>query len=168
MMMKPTFYRCMCLSFACCGLGSLGCVERRFLITTDPPEAIVFDWKGQPRSGSPSDIPWVYNGTYQFTIMKDGYETLVVQEKVRAQWYEWVGVDFVSENLIPFTIRDIRKYHYQLKPLQVVPAEDVLPRATELQQRGRAIGPPRTNDQVLPPPGSPFVTPPLTAPVPTK
>src|SRR5438046_197036 len=90
-----------------CSLGT-GCVERRFVITTDPPGAIVYDWKDQPLSASPADSQFTYYGKYNFTLVKDGYETLRVEENVKAPWYGWFGVDFISENLIPFRFRDVR------------------------------------------------------------
>src|SRR5260370_28645753 len=100
-----------------------GCVERRFIITTEPPDAIVYDEKGLPMGASPTDREFVYYGDYQFTLVQDGYETMVVREKVRAPWYEWFLLDFFSENVIPWTLRDIRRFNYQLQPKLVVPPD---------------------------------------------
>lgn len=123
-----------------------GCVERRFIIETNPPSAIVYDEKGLPMGASPADRTFIYYGKYRFTIIKDGFETLVVDEKVRAPWYEWPFIDFFSENVIPWTIRDIRIFKYQLQPKQVVPPEEVMNRADVLRNRGQTIGVP-LNDQ---------------------
>lgn len=158
-LMNTSIHRWGGLMLACLPLLAAGCVERRFIVTTDPPEAIVADWKGQPRSASPADMQFVYYGTYQFTIVKDGYETLVVKEKVKAPWYEWLGLDFVSENLIPFTIKDVRHYHYVLKLLQVPPVEQILPKAQEYRERGQAIGPAADAPALQPPPATPFAGP---------
>src|SRR5437763_5492969 len=87
-----------------------GCVERRFVITTDPPGAVVTDEKGIPSGAAPVDRTWVYNGVYQFKIDKDGFETQVVHENVAAKWYEYFPFDFFSENVIPWTIRDVRRF----------------------------------------------------------
>ncbi len=123
------------------GSGALvGCVERRFVITTDPPGAIVYDEKGLPIGASPADHAFVYYGTYEFKLLHDGYETLIVRERVKAPFYEWFLFDFFSENVVPWTMRDIRRFHYQLQPKQVVSPDAVLEKATLLRQRGLAIG----------------------------
>jgi hypothetical protein len=123
-----------------------GCVERRFVITTDPPGAIVFDEKGQRMGGgqgaAPVDRAFTYYGEYQFTLVKDGYETQIVREKVGAPFYEWLLLDFFSENVIPWTIRDIRRFNYQLRPKQMVPPEVVIEKGNALRARGQAIGVP--------------------------
>jgi len=129
------------LSVALC-LGWLtGCVERRFVITTNPPEAMVYDEKHMPLGASPTDRQFVYYGKYQFTIVRDGYETLVVTENVKAPWYEWFGLDFFSE-AVPYWFRDVRRLHYDLKPAPVVPAEEILEKAKQMRTKGQAIGVP--------------------------
>src|SRR2546421_1747574 len=111
-------------------LGATGCVERRMVILTDPypgaTNAIVYDEKNQPIGGTPVDKPFTYYGKYRFRIVKDGFETLDTEQHVRAPWYEWPGLDFVSENLIPWTIRDVRYFRYQMQPAQVRPPENLL------------------------------------------
>ena len=145
------------------GSGLLtGCVERRFVITTEPPGAIVYDEKNQPLGAAPADRGFTYYGTYQFTLVRDGYETQVVREKVRAPIYEWFLLDFVSENLIPWTIRDIRRFNYQLQPKQVVPPDAVKDKAEILRQRGLGIGIPLPNQ----PAGPGLVTSTLMPPAP--
>lgn len=124
------------LGLAC----ATGCVERRFVITTDPPGAVVYDEKGQPMGAAPADRQFVYYGKYKFTLVRDGFQTQVVEEQVKAPWYEWFLLDFVSENVIPWTIRDIRRFHYTMQPAQIVPPEAVLQNATELRARGLVTG----------------------------
>ena len=89
-------------------IGASGCVERRLVIVPDPSGAIVYDEKDQPIGAGPVDKPFTYYGKYRFRIAKDGYETLVLEQRVPAPWYELPGLDFISENLIPWTIRDLR------------------------------------------------------------
>src|ERR1051326_5071770 len=91
-----------------------GCVERRFVITTDPPGAIVTNEKGIPIGAAPADEQWVYNGVYQFKLDMDGFQTQVVRENVAPKWYEYFPLDFISENVVPWTIQDIRRFHYQM------------------------------------------------------
>ena len=57
---------------------------------------------------------------FDFTLVRDGYQTLQVDECLSQPWYEFPGLDFISENLIPWTIRDVRRFTYQMVPLQVL------------------------------------------------
>jgi hypothetical protein len=125
------------------GLGGVGgCVDRRFVITTDPPGAIVYDEKNLPMGASPADRQFTYYGKYRFTLVKDGFQTQIVEENVKSPWYEFFPLDFITENLIPFPIRDVRHFHYQMQPAQLVPPEEVLNQGMQLRQRGQGIGPP--------------------------
>ncbi len=128
-----------------------GCVERRFVITSDPPGALVM-LNGQPLDGpTPADDHFVYHGNYHFTLYRDGYAPLEVDQPIPAPWYEWFPLDFFSENLWPCWIRDVRRFHYQLQPLQVPRGDEILNRAQELRDRGKIVAPPLENSVPLAP-----------------
>jgi hypothetical protein len=137
--------------------GATGCVERRMTIITDPfpdaSNAIVYDEKDQPIGGTPVDKPFTYYGKYRFRIAKDGYETLVVEQKVKSPWYEFPGLDFFAENVIPWIIRDVRTFRYELKPAQIRSPEQLLLEAQMLREYGKAIGEPMPD--FVPPPSAP-------------
>jgi hypothetical protein len=158
--------------------ASVGCVERRYVVTSDPPGALVYR-NGVPLGPTPVDDFFVYYGSYDLTLVKDGYETLHARVKIDAPWYQYPPIDFVAENLFPYTIRDIREggqFHFCMQPLQAVRPDDVLQRATELRERGRTLGPPGEGAAPAPaplvPPGAPVasrdgaVVPPPSAPPP--
>lgn len=137
------------------------------VIITEPPHAIVFDEKNQPLGAAPVDRSFTYYGKYRFKLVKDGYETQVVEEKVRPPWYEWFPLDFISENLVPWTLRDVRYFRYTLQPAAVVVPEAVLQEATELRARGQTIGTPPPPPVIPPeaaPPAAPAVIPPQATP----
>jgi hypothetical protein len=69
-------------------------------------------------------------------------------------------MDFISENLIPWTIHDVRRFTYVLQPTQVRTPEQVLREAQLLRTYGAAIGEPGA---VANPP---FAVPVLNPPVP--
>jgi hypothetical protein len=118
-----------------------GCVERRYVITTEPFGAAVFNERDIAIGASPADQSFERYGIYQFRIVKDGYQTLVVQENVKAPWFEWPGLDFVSENMLPFWIRDIRRFNYQLTPVEVVSPDALKANGDQLRQQGVNVGP---------------------------
>ena len=137
----------------------MGCVERRFVITTTapglPPEkdlsSTIIDEKGIVLSASPADKPFVYYGKYRFTAVKDGYQTTIHDEDVKPPWYEYFPLDFISENVIPWTIRDVRRVQIVLQPVPIIPPEIVLQQGQVLRQRGQAIGVPLPGGPVMPP-----------------
>lgn len=143
-----------------------GCVTRRYLITSDPPGAMVYR-DGQPIGPTPVEEPFIYYGKYRFRLVKDGYAPLDVEPELCPPWYQWVGVDFFTENFVCYTFRDLQCLHFQLQPMEMVRPDDVRARAEQLRQRGQSIQSPLpapapvTNPPALPRP-SPAAPPPPT------
>jgi len=124
----------------CAGLAT-GCVDRRFVITSDPPGAIVYR-DGKPIGPAPADDHFTYYGCYEFTLVKDGYETLHVKQPVEQPWYEFIGLDFFTENLLPWRIEDVRRFNYAMTPLPIVRSDQLLNDAEALKNRARIAAPP--------------------------
>ena len=120
------------------GLGC-DCIDRRFVFESDPPGSIVYV-NGNLIGPSPGDMPFTYYGTYRFVYQRDGYETLTVDEKINPPWYEFFPLEFITENLLPFTVRDIRYIQHPLGPIVIVPPEEILRRADEMRAKGQSIG----------------------------
>jgi hypothetical protein len=137
-----------------------GCVERRYTIYSDPPGAIVYR-NGQQLGPTPVDDSYVYYGKYHFVLVKEGYETLVVDQNISTPWYEYPPLDFVSESLVPCKLRDVRTFTYTLQPLQAPRHDEVLQRGTTLRDRGKTIG----DQPPEPPANTPPIEPNRTAPV---
>lgn len=128
------------------------------MIRTNPPGALVYvdDYE---IGVSPVATDFVYYGTRKIRIVKDGYETLTVLQPIPTPWYEYTPFDFISENLVPWEIRDTRVVDYQLVPQVMAVPSQVLDRAEQFRQGSRGGTP------VLPGPG--LLTPPSTAPAST-
>lgn len=142
--------RTACLLLALVVACPAGCVTRRYVITSDPPGAMVFR-DGQPIGPTPVEQPFIYYGKYRFRLVADGYEPLDVEPDLEAPFYQYPGIDFVAENLTPFTFRDVQSLHFKLTPLVPARPDDVQRRAEQLQQRGRAITPPPSERPVRAP-----------------
>jgi hypothetical protein len=110
-----------------------GCVQRRLMVRSNPPGALVYvdDYEV---GTTPCGVNFTYYGTRKVRLVKDGYETLTVMQSVPTPWYEYVPLDFVSENLVPGEIRDQRFLDYQLKPQVITPSEQLIARAEELRR----------------------------------
>jgi hypothetical protein len=155
-------------------LGS-GCVERRMVINSDPPGALVIH-NGQPLGAAPADDHFVYYGNHHFTLIKPGFETLHVDQKIAPVWYQYFPLDLFSEIFVPLQLEDVRRYTFQMRPLVQIRPEDVSNRAAILRERGKSIpseapeppppppgaqfGPPDGAPVILPPEGTPPATPP--------
>ncbi len=155
-----------------------GCVQRRITIRSNPPGALVYV-DNHAIGTTPVSHEFTYYRTGQIRLVKDGYETLTVLQPIRTPWYQWFGLDFVSENVIPWEIRDERVYSYQMVPQRIVPVEEFLARGENL--RATAISAPRSGPLPSIPPAAPpvilparpatplpFTGPPLAAPPTTR
>jgi hypothetical protein len=139
------------------GMAS-GCVDRRFVIESDPPNANVYV-NNTFIGATPVDKQFTYYGPYRIVFDRDGCQRLTVDEEIPTPWYEWFPLEFIAENLLPFTIRDVHYIRKPLPPIPNVPPEETLKKANALQERAKAIGVPER-----PEPGGPVPMPGVVAP----
>lgn len=122
-----------------CALLQTGCVSRRLMVQSNPPGALVL-LEGEEIGYTPVAVDFTYYGTREITLIKDGYETLKVKQPVPAPWYQWPGIDFFSDNLLPHRVTDRRRLSYSMQVKQITPSEDLLQRADQLRNESR-LGP---------------------------
>ena len=122
------------LAVALCACQS-GCVQRRMMVRSNPPGALVYvDDYQEPIGVTPCAANFTYYGTRKIRLVKDGYETLTVMQSIPAPWYEYTPFDFVAENFVPGEIRDQRVLDYQLQRQVEVPSDLLMARAEELRR----------------------------------
>jgi hypothetical protein len=109
-----------------------GCVERTLTIQSNPPNALVF-MNDEEAGRTPFTRPFVWYGTYDVQVRKEGYETLKAATPVIAPWWQWVPFDFVAE-LIPVHLEDAHTVRYSLAP-----ARPQLADPDALIQRGQRL-----------------------------
>lgn len=117
-------------------LVSTGCVRRRLTVRTDPPGALV-SVDNQVIGHSPAASPFLYYGTREIRVERDGFETQTLRHKIKAPWYQCPGIDFVAETLWPFELRDERVIDTQLVPRTEESAEIIASRGDQLRQQAR-------------------------------
>jgi hypothetical protein len=138
-------------------VGLTGCVDRQFVIKTNPAGAVVFA-NNVPLSGAtPAEKQFEFYGIWNFTIVKDGYQTLQVSQPIPRPWYQYFPFDFVAENMLPFTIRDVRVFEYNLMPEMVLAPERLIEQATPVRQRGQMLAPLAPTEQAPQPAPVPVV-----------
>ena len=120
------------------GLMPAGCVTRRVMITSNPTGAIVYR-NGQPLGPTPVEEPFIYYGRYHYRLEHDGCEPVDFYPELVAPWYQYPGIDFVTENIVPWPFRDKQVLHFDLPPLKAVRLEDIRARAEQLQDQAKTI-----------------------------
>lgn len=152
-------------SFAVLSLVSLtapGCVRRRLTVRTNPPGAMVYVDR-QALGASPASTSLTYYGTRHIEVVGDGYRTEKVLRTLNPPWYQIPPLDFITETLWPWEIRDQRVIDITMVPESAVPTEELISRGDQLRTQAAAgIAVPLTRTQgpadapavpVLPPVG---------------
>lgn len=126
--------------FVCCllvALWSIGCVERRISIFSDPPGAqVVLD--GKSIGTTPVSTKFYFYGNRDITLYKQGYQTETQIEQISPPVYQWFPLDFVSEFLWPAVVVDERRFTYTLAPHVPLPVEEkknLTMRAQKMRER---------------------------------
>jgi hypothetical protein len=144
-------------------LSSPGCVQRRMTIRSNPPGALVYV-DDYPLGSTPVSHDFVYYGTRKIRLVKDGYETLTVRQPFPVPWYEIFPLDFVTENIIPWEVRDERVVDLAMQPAASTPAELVVSRAEQVRLAAGSLPPVAPQPVVTPAP----VVQPVPAPPPAQ
>ncbi len=124
------------------GLSQAGCVERLLAIHSDPPGAAVY-LDGEKVGTTPCEVTYVWYGTRDLVLELRGY-TLIRQEVTLAPpWWQIIPLDFITDVVIPITIRDKMAVAYQMEPAPVTREEvdAALQRAEELRKKSKAPEP---------------------------
>ena len=149
-------------------LGCAGCVDRKFVIESNIPNAQVYI-DNKSVGAAPAYAPFEYYGHYTVTVVHPGYETIVKRVHVTAPWYAYPPFDFLAEVVWPFHIRDTRRYYFELYEAAQTRTDDILNAADALRQRGMLLPPPERPAEPRPGrgPTGPVIGPPVApGPVP--
>lgn len=79
-------------------LLSVGCVERRLLITSEPAGALVY-LNDQEVGRTPLEVPFTWYGRYDVRLEREGYRTLETERVAEQPWWEKPGPDLLAEAL---------------------------------------------------------------------
>ena len=149
-----------------------GCVDRRFIIESNVPNAQVYI-DNKPVGAAPADLPFDYYGYYNVTLVHPDFAPLNKRVRVRPPWYAYPPFDFFAEVVWPFRIEDTRRYFFKMDQTLQVPSDQLIQDADTLRQRGWSLPVPAGSQTPLPGPpnGAPPVMPngtllPSPAPVP--
>ena len=115
-----------------------GCVERFITVTSKPTGAIV--WLNDEEVGvTPVTVPFTWYGDYDVVLRKEGYQTLKTWQRAAPPFYEWPGIDFVTECLIPVPFIDKHQWDFQLEPKVAADPQGLIERAKALKAEALQI-----------------------------
>ena len=103
------------------------------MVESAPPGAEVWI-DGDPVGFTPVRIPFSHYGAREIVVTKGGYALVKRLQPVEAPWYERFPLDFVSENLWPWTMVDERYFIYTLQP-EKTGADELYERAKAMRER---------------------------------
>ena len=124
---------------------------------SNPPGATVY-LDGRELGRTPISTNFDHYGKREFRIVKQGYETKNELVPVRAPWYQWGGIDFVSEVLLPGKLTDYKYYEFDLQPAQHISGTEIATRAEEYRQTAHADGVLRVGGSAIAAPPAPVGT----------
>ena len=119
--------------------SSVGCVSRRMTIVSNPPGAMTL-LDGREIGYTPASADFIWYGTRQVTLIKDGFETKTDLVTIPAPWYQWPVIEFFADNFSPKRVTDRRVFNFDLQPKQIIPDEELRARARQLRSEAQ-IGP---------------------------
>jgi len=116
-----------------------GCVRRRLTVRTNPPGAVA-SLDNVELGKTPISRNFDFYGKRELKLVKEGYEPHTEMIHLRSPWYQWPGLDFFSEVLIPGTITDEKDYPFTLKPQQVVSSDDLIAEGERMKAIAHSSG----------------------------
>ena len=119
-------------------LCATGCVERTLQIRSEPPGALVH-LNGEEAGRTPMRKTFVWYGTYDVEVRKEGYVTRVEETKVWAPWWQIPPIDLLAE-LLPLPLQDSHVVTYRLRQEteQQTDPQGVIDRAIETREMLRS------------------------------
>lgn len=127
-----------CLPAAALLTALCGCVERVMQVESDPPGALVH-LNGEEAGRTPMRKNFLWYGTYDVEVRKEGHRTQTRRTRVWAPWWQIPPIDLLAE-IVPLPLRDTHVVRYTLEPVtgqQTEPLE-IVERAVDMRSRLRS------------------------------
>jgi len=148
------------------------CVERKMIIRSDPPGALIALDGVDTELATPAEIPFDFGGTRGITLIAPGKKVVETTIKVQDPWYTYFPLDIGAEFLWPGTIQDVQTFDFKMdgyQPIDRAMMPELRKKLDEVKLRaaqyraGGSEGPGTT-----PPPPPATTTPPAPAATPPK
>ncbi len=103
-------------------------------IRSNPPGAMVLV-DGREIGYTPASVDFTYYATREITLIKDGYETLTTMQSYEKPWYQYPGIEFVSDNFLPVTVTNRHDLMYNMRPTTTAIPGDIRSRADSFRSK---------------------------------
>ena len=127
------------LALLALALPMKGCVRRQLTVTSEPAGAIVY-LNNREAGRTPFTTDFVWYGTYDVVVRKEGYETLNARSRVLAPWWGVPPIDLFAE-MMPWRPTDRKSLSYVLSETPGTDAKAIVERGRELQRQLPATQP---------------------------
>ncbi len=105
-------------------------MERTISITSDPPGALVY-LNDEEVGRTPLAVPFLFYGTYDVRLEREGYKPLWVEQEAVAPWWEAPGPDLFAE-MVP-DLKAEQRWHFVMEVLPLAQGGAVVERAKQLR-----------------------------------
>lgn len=110
-----------------------GCVERELTVKTIPDGAIV-ELNDEQVGLSPVTVPFNWYGTYRVRMEKEGYETLVVNQKLDRPTNDYFPLDLFRD-IFGKDVTDSYEWTFELKPYELPDRDQLIKDAVDTKQQ---------------------------------
>ena len=125
------------------GALTVGCVERKLHIRSEPEGALV-QVNGRDVGRTPLDWSYEHYGLLRINARYPGHHAVELEHRLKVPWYQRPLLDFFADILWPGTIHDDQYLDLHLKPVPERTKEEDLALASEVAARAERLrkGPP--------------------------
>jgi len=115
-----------------------GCVERVVYVRSDPPGATVYLDEGRVGT-TPCEVPYTWYGKRELVLELKKHRVVREIITLNPPWWQIFPLDFVTDVLVPFRIRDRSEVGFTLEPAKASPEErdEMKRRAEEMRDKAR-------------------------------
>lgn len=92
-----------------------GCVERKLYLESDPAGADVY-LDGRAVGKTPAEVPFDHYGGREVSLELPGYRPHREVIDLKAPWYQYPGIDLVTDVLLPVRLHDDHRFRFTLVP----------------------------------------------------
>lgn len=115
--------RATAVSLACLAVLA-GCVERKMMLRSDPPGALIALDGADASLRTPAEVPFDYGGARSVTLIAPGHRVLDTTVKLADPWFTYFPLDIAAEFLWPGTIEDVQTFDFKLEPYAATTTAD--------------------------------------------
>lgn len=112
------------------------CVERKLLIKTEPPGAMI-RVNGKKEGKAPRTWPFEHYGTILVEAELEGHEPVQQEHRLRSPWWQKEGINVFTDAVWPGTIHDNHELVIKLVPRKRLTDAERKRRLNELERAAR-------------------------------